>query len=455
MTEATVDHRKQYQVGGIGLIFKRLGYSREPMMLALRSFFVFMAVIVGISNIRMWLQSLSARNIFRKDFIQEFLISKSVLDGVNPYLPLSELADRYIGPLPNPVFPHPSAHPPPVVLLYFPLGLLSYEQAAIVWFLFELACISLSVILLLRWLGVKKGAALASLGALLILVWRPITHELILGQLTALLLALLVGTWQALRSRKDILGGIFLGSAIALKLFPWPLIIFLTLRRNWRAACTAITLVVAANVSASMLIGFDRMADYYLKVGMSVSQLFHAHEENFSLWTVGWRVFEGTGSPIQYGVNAPPLFDAPSIAPFFSIALPLAMLIMGLLFAIKARSFDTSFGILVCIMILVSPFARIIYLLPALIPLVIVVRNLSSLNWPNKETNIAVCIGITLFIPPVALHRFMILLNGNGIADGTVPTVSFPVALLSLLPAVGLLGLLWIVWRLERLSSET
>jgi hypothetical protein len=188
---------------------------------------------------------------------------------------------------------------------------------------------------------------------------------------------------------------------------------------------------------------------------MSVSQLFHAHEENFSLWTVGWRVFEGTGSPIQYGVNAPPLFDAPSIAPFFSIALPLAMLIMGLLFAIKARSFDTSFGILVCIMILVSPFARIIYLLPALIPLVIVVRNLSSLNWPNKETNIAVCIGITLFIPPVALHRFMILLNGNGIADGTVPTVSFPVALLSLLPAVGLLGLLWIVWRLERLSSET
>jgi hypothetical protein len=204
-----------------------------------------------------------------------------------------------------------------------------------------------------------------------------------------------------------------------------------------------------------MLIGFDRMADYYLKVGMSVSHLFHSHEENFSLWTVGWRVFEGTGSSILYGVNAPPLFAAPSIAPFFSFAIPLALLIIGLLFAIKARSFDTSFGILVCIMILVSPFARIIYLLPALIPLVIVVHNLSSLNWPNKETNIAVCIGFTLSIPPVALHQLMILLNGNGIADGTVPTVSFPVALLSLLPAAGLLGLLWIVWRLDRLSSET
>jgi hypothetical protein len=450
MTETTVDTRGEHQVGGIILILKRIVSSREPVMVTFRYFLIFTAAILGIANMRLWWQSFSIRYIFKKDFIQEFLISKSVLGGVDPYLPLPVLAERFLGPLPNLVFPHPTPHPPPVALICLPLGLLSYEHAAMVWFIFELICLSVSVVLLLRWLGVEKREALASLSALLILVWTPVTYELLHGQLTALLFFLMVGAWQALRSGKDIRGGILLGTAIAVKLVPWPLIIFLMLRRNWRATCAAITTTIAANVAAATFIGFDRMAHYYLKIGSSVSELYHAHFANFSLWSIGWRLFDGTGSPVLGGVNAPPLFNAPAIAPFISIAIPFAMLIIGLKFAFQARNLDTSFGIMICLMILVSPIAWNHYLITALIPFVIVVQNLSSLHWPGKETYITLCIFITFSIPPPGLNKLISLSAGNVIGDGLVQTSSFTVALVSLLPTIALLGLLWLVWRLDR-----
>ena len=327
---------------------------------------------------------------------------------------------------------------------------MSYEHAPVVWFFFELICLSVSVVLLLRWLGLEKRGTLASLSALLILVWTPIAYELIFGQLTALLFFLMVGAWQALRSGKDIRGGVFLGTAVAVKLMPWPLIIFLMLRRKWRAACAAITTTIVANVAVATLIGFDRMAHYYLKIGSSVSELYHAYSWNISLWTIGWRVFDGTGSQVIDGVNAPPLFNVPAIAPFISIALSFTVLLFGLAFAFKARNFDTSFGIVVCLMILVSPAAWNHYLIITLIPFVVVVQNLSFLNWPGKETYITLCIFISFFIPSHGLHKLISLLAGNVIGGGLVQTCTFIVSLVSLLPTIALLGLLWLVWRLDR-----
>lgn len=430
------------------MIFKRIVQSREPILVTLRYFLVFIATVMGIANVRMWWQSFCSPYIYQKDFIQEFLISQSVLGGVDPYLSVQMLADRFMGPLPMLLMAHPTPHPPPVVLLCLPLGWISYEHAAIVWFFFELICLSVSIALLLRWLGVKKWVSYASLSALLILVWPPITSELVIGQLTALLLVLLVGAWQALRSGNDIQGGILIGSAIAVKFFPWPIIIFLMLRKNWRAVSAAVTTVAVANIAASTLIGFDRTAQYYLKTGLSVSQIYHASIGNFSLWTIGWRMFDGTSLHdwIGTGATAPPLFSAPAIAPYISIVIPFAMLISGCIFAFQARNLDTSFGIMICLMILVSPIAWTYFLLLALIPFGIVVRNLYSLDWPRNETNIAICIGITFIITSPQVWKP--LLNGNRIAEGLVPTVS----LLSLLPAMGLLGLLWILRRQDRFA---
>lgn len=177
------------------------------------------------------------------------------------------------------------------------------------------------------------------------------------GQLMSLLLILMVATWRALRSGNNIKGGGFLGCLIALKFIAWPVFIFLAIRRNWGAVIMAGVVTVSANLGAALLMGFDRILYYYLKVSAIVSPLYKAHEANFSMWTVGWRVFQGTGSPVLLGLEAPPLVASPVMAHFISWAIPLGLIGVGLTLALRARSFDTSFGIPVRVSILVNPVA--------------------------------------------------------------------------------------------------
>jgi Glycosyltransferase family 87 len=449
-----VDSPRPPQANGIPFIYHRIVSSRKPIMVILRSSLFIMLTILAVKNLYISLDSLFSPRIYMKDFAQEFLLVKAAWSGLDPYLPMPELANRVMRSVPGPGmdFPHPIPHPPPVALLFFPLGWLTYTQAAKVWFFFELACITLSVFLLLRWLGVRKRSTFALLGASLPWVWRPFTEELILGQLNAFLLVLLIAAWQELRSNKEIQGGIFLGLAVAIKLVAWPIVVFLMIQRNWRAALSALATTVVANMTASLLMGFDRVAYYYLKVGPSVSSLYHARSNNFSLWSLGWKLFEGTGTPILGGVTAPPLINAPSIAPYVSTSLVMALLIVSLLLTFRARNFDTSFGILICLLILISPVAWGIYLLPALIPLAIVGRSLSFLDWPKKETFITFGLGSALFIPTNTLGRLMLSLSGGEIQSDGRLLVPFAVALLGLWPAMALLGLLWFVWRLDRLT---
>jgi hypothetical protein len=84
-------------------------------------------VFLGVYNIVRSAQTLLPPDVYSKDFLQEYLMARALLLGVNPYLPLSELAARFLGPLPVIVFPHPLAAPPPAAMLSIPLGLLGYK----------------------------------------------------------------------------------------------------------------------------------------------------------------------------------------------------------------------------------------------------------------------------------------------------------------------------------------
>ncbi len=255
------------------------------------------------------------------------------MNGVNPYLPLPDLAELFIGPIPATIIQHPTPHPPPVAILSLPLGLLSYQPAAVAWFIFEIACVIASVYLLQRWLEVRLSPAYTLLFALMTFAWEPFPVDLIYGQLMTLLLLILTIAWQSLRSGNTILGGAMLGCAVALKLMAWPIILFLLLRKNWRAVAAAGTVIVTANVAAALLMGFGPMAYYYMRVSTVVLPLYRAHAYNFSTYSIGWRFFEGTSSPMLAGINAAPLVLAPHLAQYVSIAVLLAVLVMGLTLA--------------------------------------------------------------------------------------------------------------------------
>ena len=118
-----------------------------------------------------------------KDFGQEYILARAILDRVDPYKPVQQLAARYVTVAGNFVKGHPTPHPPTVGLLALPLGLFSYPVAARVWFGFELMCLVAALVLLMRGANVPLRLSTVPLVALALVGWPPMTLELGLGQL--------------------------------------------------------------------------------------------------------------------------------------------------------------------------------------------------------------------------------------------------------------------------------
>jgi hypothetical protein len=341
---------------------------------------VIIAAVNALVGIKRIIESFGAPQIYSKDFVAGYLMAKAMLNGADPYLPLPELASQWVS-APNLIaFKHPTPHPPLAGLLSLPFGLLSYESAAIAWLFFELACLLASVLLLLRWWGKPIEAKRVIVLFAFALGWGPIIEDLWLGQFGACLLLMLLIAWLTLRAEKNVLGGAMLGGLIALKLMAWPIVIFLALRRKWRSVIAASVVAITANLLAMAVIGADRLKDYYFKVGPLVASIYRSHDGNYSAWTLGERLFAGFG----YHFSAPPLWASTFMAQLCAYVIPLAVLLFGLWLALRARRFDTAFGLLVGVGILVNPIAWTHYLILASIPVVITVSRLRVLGIPRK-----------------------------------------------------------------------
>lgn len=278
--------------------------------------------------------SFSASSIYQKDFIQGYVLARAMRIGLNPYLPLPELVPRWLpGQNSFSALPHPTPHPIPVGWLCLPFSLLSYERSAVVWLLFELVCLVGIASLILRRAAKPTAIGLVAFVAFAALGWVPVTQDLWYGQLSLFLLFLLMLVWTALREGHPVWGGVMLGVMIAVKFLAWPLVVFLALRRQWKAVGTVTVTLLLVHLLAIATIGFDIVQDYYLKIGPTLAAYYRAHDSNFSAWTIGQRLFIGGGGNFY----APPLLDAPLLARIFIPLLPVVLLVVGLRFALKDR----------------------------------------------------------------------------------------------------------------------
>ena len=123
-------------------LIRNILISRQSFMMFLRYLFVFVLVIFAFSRVRFTVYSLLGQNIYKKDFMQEYLLAKATMAGIDPYSPFEDLARQFLGSLPTMIFPHPIPHPPPDAVLSLPLAFLTYEQAAWTWYIVEILCIA-------------------------------------------------------------------------------------------------------------------------------------------------------------------------------------------------------------------------------------------------------------------------------------------------------------------------
>src|SRR5262245_10385641 len=215
------------------------GFTREHIRPDLKTLLLLLAAFNGFMGILVVKGSFSSPEIYVKDFAQEYLMAKAILSGVNPYLPVPELARIWLPESDYHTIKHPSLHPPIAGLLCLPLGLLSYRQASLIWLAFELICLTAAILLILRWLSQPMKPLFVVTALFLALGFTPVMYELKYGQLNACMLVLLIGSWLTLRSGKEWTGGTLLGAVIALKWIAWPIILFLMLRRRWKSVIAA------------------------------------------------------------------------------------------------------------------------------------------------------------------------------------------------------------------------
>jgi hypothetical protein len=189
---------------------------------------------------------------FGFDWRQFWRGGRDVLDGVSPYptRALLDTAGSHLGPRGiQQVFRFP--YPAGSAVAIAPVAVLSWHASAIVLAVFSTAAVfgSLWVLEVRDWRC--YGAALGSCAVI---------TAVNLGSLTPLLLLALACAWR-FRDRAGVAGAA-LAAAIVMKVFLWPIVVWLAATRRFAAAAIAAGGAVLATLVAWAIIGFAGFSEY-------------------------------------------------------------------------------------------------------------------------------------------------------------------------------------------------
>ena len=186
------------------------------------------------------------------DFQPFWQAGGDVLDGVSPY-PGPELlatAGDHLDPEGiREVFRF--AYPAGAAIALAPFGALGFETAAAVWS----ALLIVSLLAALAILGVRDWRVLA-----VVVSSAPVISSVRIGTLTPFLVLLAAVVWRW-RDRAWIAGGA-LALAVSLKVFLWPLVVWLAATRRYAAAALAAGAAAVGTLAAWAALGFEGLAEY-------------------------------------------------------------------------------------------------------------------------------------------------------------------------------------------------
>jgi len=232
-----------------------------------------------------------------------------------------------------------------------------------------------------------------------------------------------------------------------LKLAAWPIVLYLALRRRWNGVLAAMLVVLTTHLLVIIGQGLAVVKDYYFRVGPSISSHYRIYDTNFSTWTIGKRLFDEFG----HNIVTAPLWQSPSLANFLTYLVPLGFLILGLALASKAEQFDTSFGILVIVGILINPIVWAYYLVLATIPIIIISRRITMIELSRKMKYGLFVICLLMYIPAPAYVVTARLFSKQTTSNG-MSVVPLWAGALTLIPAVATLGIIILLWKTDRIA---
>ncbi|SAL66401.1 Polyprenol-phosphate-mannose-dependent alpha-(1-2)-phosphatidylinositol mannoside mannosyltransferase [Caballeronia arvi] len=153
-------------------------------------------------------------------------------------------------------------YPPQFALLFSPLAHLSPLAAKGVWAFGSIVLFGTGVAMLAKLAYRGENRAVPLLIVAIALLSRPLLDDFYLGQSNELLFFLIVATFFFIDRGNHFLAGLFLGTAIVLKVTPLAIAGLLLLRREWRTAIATAVTSLAITAFTAWQLGFQVMLHY-------------------------------------------------------------------------------------------------------------------------------------------------------------------------------------------------
>jgi hypothetical protein len=191
----------------------------------------------------------------RLDFVCYYDSVLALRQGLDPYTAnLAAVGNRFgfeTGPLIHGV------DTPLLLLLLEPLTLFTPANAFLVWTSFNLAVLAIGIyLLLIRRPGLDTNTAWL-LGAL-ILAFYPVGWNFFWAQTQVIILVLMVAAMRAMEDEHEGAAGLYVALAGLLRAYPFLLLGYFALRRNWRVMKFAIAGAFVGALIPALILGFAR-----------------------------------------------------------------------------------------------------------------------------------------------------------------------------------------------------
>jgi len=215
-----------------------------------------------------------------RDFPSYYLAAQRLLRGQDAYSGLQEAA-RQLGIADY--FIDAAVNPPTFTVAAVWLALFPYVVSWGLWQVLSLAALILILVLLFREAGPTFSPVARLRLTCAALLFPPLTFHLLYAHTELFLLLALVGAWLLLRRGKEIPAGLLLGLAAAIRIYPLFLLLYLLLRRAWKALWAAV-LGGLAWAGLSLLVAGPGSFFHYLTTLRGEVSTLYGRWGNFSLW---------------------------------------------------------------------------------------------------------------------------------------------------------------------------
>jgi hypothetical protein len=299
------------------------------------------------STILLWLLIKVLRDgAFATDFRFAFWpAGRHVLEGTSPFSPVVDF------------FQLPFVYPAPAALLFVPFGLLPRALAEALFTLL----LALALVGALRLCRVRDPRCYV-----LAFLWAPVFSALQTANLTLLLVLGVAAVWR-LRDRLFLAAAVAAG-LISLKIFFWPILVWLGIFRGLRAAAASALMTAVLTLASWAVIGFAGFSEYPHLV-----QLINREEAG--------RSYSVAALAMRFGLSSP-------VASALTVAVGLGVLALAVIVGRREGDERRSFALTVLALILCSPvvwlhyYALLVVAIALLRPRVGPMWFLPLLLWP-------------------------------------------------------------------------